>query len=160
MGKTLASATRRLVTMRSAPGRWPLSHITPRVRVLIESPSMMRPYARAVLAEWEMGDRSEAAELIISELVTNVVRQATDDNGDPVYDADGNAPVFRLGLFSDRSVLLIEVFDTVPGAPERRYAGDGDESGRGLMIVGALSEEWGTRPCPGGKVVYARLGAP
>lgn len=60
-------------------------------------------------------------------------------------------------MFSDRTALLIEVFDTVPGKPERRDAATGDENGRGLAIVEALSETWGSHPHPRGKIVYARL---
>jgi hypothetical protein len=34
-----------------------------------------------------------------------------------------------------------------------------DASGRGLVIVSALAEEWGTRTAGAGKVVWARLRA-
>lgn len=134
---------------------WLLSHVTPPVRALTGSPAMMRSHARAVLAEWDLSGVSDTAELVLSELVTNVVLAAVPEKrGERPGDA---APVFQVGLFSDRTVLLIEVFDTVPGKPERREAGTADENGRGLAIVEAVSETWGTRPHPQGKVVHARL---
>ena len=36
-------------------------------------------------------------------------------------------------------------------------AGAEDEHGRGLQIVAALSERWGTRSVTGGKVMWCRL---
>lgn len=129
---------------------WPLSHITPPIRAMDQSPGMMRPYVRAILAEWDMHAAQDTAELIVSELVTNVYRAAAQSAAD-------DTPVFRLGLFTDRRALVIEVFDTVPGEPEPRAAGDDGEDGRGLMIVEALSERWGTRRFPNGKAVWARL---
>jgi anti-sigma regulatory factor (Ser/Thr protein kinase) len=92
---------------------------------------------------------SDTAELIVTELVTNVVLAPPGER----------APVFQVGLFSDRQVLVVEVFDTLPGTPERRDTSAEDEHGRGLAIVEALSEEWGTRPHPRGKVVYVRVRA-
>lgn len=41
--------------------------------------------------------------------------------------------------------------------PEARDAGSGEDGGRGLLLVAALAEEWGTTPRPGapGKTVRA-----
>jgi hypothetical protein len=113
---------------------------------------MMRPYARTILAEWGLPELAEDAELILTELVTNMSTAPTTGEEDGCW-----VPEFQLGLYSDRTVLLIEVFDTVPGTPEQRTADAGDEHGRGLEIVAALSEQWGTRPHPAGKIVWARL---
>lgn len=147
--------TDTLAPARRPAGRarlWPLSHVTPRIGAMTSSPAMMRPYARAILTEWGMPDIAEDTELIVSELVTNVAVAP------PAGDQDGyRVPEFQLGLYSDRAGLLIEVFDTVPGMPEQRAAGTDDEHGRGLEIVEALSEQWGTHRRPGGKIVWARL---
>jgi hypothetical protein len=127
------------------------------IRALPESPAMLRSYARAILTEWGLPALSDTAELIISELVTNILQASPPENFPPDF---GNPlPLFQVGLFSDRTILLIEVFDTLPGKPEPRAAAVGDEHGRGLAIVEALSEAWGTCPHPQGKVVYARLRA-
>lgn len=140
---------------RPGSATWPLSRVTPLIRALTGSPAMARSHVRAVLADWEMLDLSDNAELVASELVTNVVLAAGPQ--EQHEDSGALARLFQVGMFSDRTTLLIDVFDTVPGKPERRDAAVGDENGRGLAIVEALSETWGTRPHPRGKVVYARL---
>jgi anti-sigma regulatory factor (Ser/Thr protein kinase) len=115
-----------------------------------------RLHARQVLWEWRLGGLSEVAELVVSELVTNAV-QATAGRQMP-------APV-RLRLSSDGSRALVEVWDADSRPPQPRAVEvDGvpdlaAESGRGLLLVAALSAQWGWYPerqC-GGKVVWAEL---
>ena len=60
-----------------------------------------RLHARAVLTEWDLGDLADAAELIVSELVTNAVRASTGPDGRPRYDGAA-MPVVVLRLASDR----------------------------------------------------------
>jgi hypothetical protein len=51
--------------------------------------------------------------------------------------------------------IVIEVFDNNPVPPVLRSAGAESEGGRGLMLVDALSKEWGYFITPqGGKVVF------
>ena len=51
--------------------------------------------------------------------------------------------------------LLIEVWDTSEAPPRRRAASDEDENGRGLLLVQALSKEWGSDVLDtGGKIVW------
>jgi anti-sigma regulatory factor (Ser/Thr protein kinase) len=132
-----------------------LSVIAAPAGALVSAPGMARAHVRNVLAGWSVTDFSEIAELVVSELVTNVVRAATDADGQPLY-IDGRLAVYQLGLFCDRAELLIEVFDTVPGEPVRRRAAADDESGRGLALVDALTT-WGSFPWRNGKVVFARF---
>jgi anti-sigma regulatory factor (Ser/Thr protein kinase) len=79
-------------------------------------------------------------ELILSELITNAIRY-------------GAAPV-RVRLVRDRT-LTCEVWDASSTAPHLRYAATTDEGGRGLFLVAQLSEVWGTRYTPEGKVIWA-----
>jgi Signal transduction histidine kinase len=104
------------------------------------------------------GDLAEAAELIVSELVTNAVRASTAPDGRPRYDGTG-MPVVVLRLASDRFKLLVEVWDVIPGAPAAAHPGPDDESGRGLMLVAAQCDRWSWQTVPGwpGKVVWAEL---
>ena len=53
--------------------------------------------------------------------------------------------------------LLVEVWDQAPGIPVLREAAGDEESGRGLILVNAISEKWGWNPAEGqpGKVVWA-----
>jgi anti-sigma regulatory factor (Ser/Thr protein kinase) len=111
-----------------------------------------------VLHEWGLVGLAEAAELIVSELVTNAVRASTAPDGRPRYDATG-MPVVVLRLASDRFKLLVEVWDVIPGAPAAAHPGPDDESGRGLMLVAAQCDRWSWQRVPGwpGKVVWAEL---
>lgn len=115
-----------------------------------------RLHARQVLWEWRLGGLRDAAELVVSELVTNAV-QATAARQLPT-------PV-RLRLSSDGSRALVEVWDADSSPPQPRAAeADGvpalvAESGRGLLLVAALSARWGWYPERqyGGKVIWAEL---
>jgi anti-sigma regulatory factor (Ser/Thr protein kinase) len=136
---------------------WPLSTSLP-LGALPGATPCARLHARAVLAEWDLDDLAEAAELIVSELVTNAVRASTASNGRPRYDGL-QMPVVVLRMASDRIRLLIEVWDGIPGSPAAAHPGPDDESGRGLMLVAAQCDRWSWQTVPGwpGKVVWAEL---
>jgi len=86
------------------------------------------------------------------ELVTNAIRAAG-----PSRDRGPVIPVVRLRLASDGHGVLIRVWDSSSQAPVRREAGPDDESGRGLLIVGSLSRDWGSYRTADGKVVWALI---
>ncbi len=136
---------------------WPLSTSLP-LGALPGATPCARLHARAVLTEWGLADLVEAAELIVSELVTNAVRASTGPDGRPRYDASG-LPVVVLRMASDGIRLLVEVWDGLPGAPAAAHPGPDDESGRGLMLVAAQCDRWSWQTVPGwpGKVVWAEL---
>jgi hypothetical protein len=58
---------------------------------------------------------------------------------------------------SDRESLVIRVWDASDDMPVRQEAGPGDDSGRGLMIIDALSADWGSYCEADGKVVWATI---
>ncbi|MFC8513781.1 SpoIIE family protein phosphatase [Streptomyces sp. NPDC057257] len=97
------------------------------------------------LAEWGLDELTFTTELILSELVTNAIR----------YGAD---PI-RVRVLFDRT-LICEVFDSSSTSPHLRYAAMTDEGGRGLFLVAQLSERWGTRYTPEGKVIWAEQPLP
>ena len=104
----------------------------------------------------------EVTELLVTELTTNVVRASTGADGNPRYDKTGKLPLIWVRLLSDRSRLIVEVWDNLPemlGAPAMRHAELAEESGRGLEMVDSLSEDWGWESVPGwtGKRVWALL---
>lgn len=105
----------------------------------------MRNAAAKKLDEWGLTDLGFATELILSELITNALRH-------------GSAPV-RVRLLHDHN-LTCEVWDGSSTAPHLRYAATTDEGGRGLFLVAQLSEHWGTRYTPEGKVIWAELALP
>ncbi len=102
-----------------------------------------RHAVREQVARWGLADLADTAVLVVSELVTNLVRHAQ---------APGWLRVaYRAGG------LRIEVFDPSPHAPQPCDADLDDEAGRGLAIVTELAAGFGWEPRDGGKVVYAAL---
>ncbi|MFI7409520.1 SpoIIE family protein phosphatase [Streptomyces sp. NPDC049627] len=97
------------------------------------------------LAAWHLGELAFATELIASELVTNAIRHAT-------------GPV-QLRLLRDRA-LICEVSDGSNTSPRLRRARSTDEGGRGLFLVAQLTERWGTRYAPNGKVIWTEQPLP
>jgi hypothetical protein len=118
---------------------------------------MARMHLRDTLKEWSLPEFIDDGELIASELVTNVVIRARDPvTGRPAYVND-RLPVLQFGLFSDRMVLLISVWDQFADPPVQKIATADDESGRGLMMAGHIAASLDWFPTEGGKVVRAFL---
>ncbi|MFD9195043.1 SpoIIE family protein phosphatase [Streptomyces phaeochromogenes] len=104
-----------------------------------------REYARGQLLSWDLEPLVDTAELLVSELVTNALRYGEGE--------------IRLRLLLDRT-LVCEVWDAGLVQPRRRRARDTDEGGRGLQLVGLLSDAWGSRRTPRGKTVWFELPLP
>jgi anti-sigma regulatory factor (Ser/Thr protein kinase) len=87
--------------------------------------------------------------LLVSELLSNAIKAT--------WASDETGLVF-MRLFADDQRLLIEVWDNTPGDPQPRQADDESESGRGFMVVEAISHRWGYhRVSLALKVVWADL---
>jgi hypothetical protein len=144
---------------------WPLTTDIGPIGALPTAPSLARGITSTVLMDWGLVDLADVAELLVSELTTNVVRAATGPDGNPRYPADGQLPVFWVRLLYDRARLMVEVWDSLPpalGTPEVRHPDADEESGRGLELIDALTEDWGWETVPEwqGKVVWAVLPVP
>jgi len=142
---------------------WPLISDLGPLGALPTAPRLARGFAAVVLNGWGLDDQVDVTELLVSELATNVIRASTTSDGQPRYDDDGKLPLLWVRLLSDQSRLMIEVWDNLPqvlGAPVVRHPEPDEESGRGLEMVSALSEDWGWESVPGwrGKRVWALLG--
>ena len=111
-----------------------------------------RLHARLVLLEWGLAALSDDTELLVSELVTNGVRASR---------AIGE-PAVRMWLVSDLRQVVVFVWDASPRPPAQAAdPGAVAESGRGLLLVEALSERWGHFGYDGdGKVVWAAVPQP
>ena len=108
-----------------------------------------RLHAVHVLHEWGLRDRTSDAALIVSELVTNAADAAV---------VLPERPPIALRLLATEKLLRIEVWDCSPLDLEPRDAEADDECGRGLMVVAALSDCWGSkRTGYQRKVVWAEL---
>jgi serine phosphatase RsbU (regulator of sigma subunit)/PAS domain-containing protein len=104
-----------------------------------------RQYVRDQLASWGLEELTMTTELVVSELVANVVRHA-------------RGP-YRLRLLRSRS-LVCEVFDGSLTTPRPRRASWSDEGGRGLQLIAALCDRWGTRNVATGKVIWTEQSLP
>ncbi|MFF5969313.1 SpoIIE family protein phosphatase [Streptomyces collinus] len=99
-----------------------------------------RRTATRQLARWGLDDLAFTTELVVSELVTNAMRYATGS--------------IRLRLIRERA-LVCEVLDGGATAPHLRHPRTTDEGGRGLLLVSQLTQRWGTRFVPDGKIIWA-----
>ena len=116
--------------------------------------SCARGHVRAVCLEWGLPDMADTAALLASELVTNAVRASERLR----IRADlAIVPVVGLWLVSDKSSLVIHVWDGNDEMPVRRNAAIDEEGGRGLMLVESLSSDWGAYRKAIGKVVWVKI---
>ena len=107
------------------------------------SASLARRVVRRALAGAENEEALDAAQLAISEVVTNALVHA--------------APPLRLRVMvADRS-LRVELSDGSPRLPATRDFGDQAATGRGLRLVEELVSRWGSHPTPDGKVVWFEI---
>ncbi|HUY50174.1 MAG TPA: ATP-binding protein [Streptosporangiaceae bacterium] len=131
--------------------RWPLRDYL-ELGALPGAVPCARLHARLLIREWGLAALADDVEILVSELVTNAV-QATR--------ALGQAVPVRLWLLADAARILIIVWDASPQLPVRAGASTEAESGRGLLLVEALSHQWGTSAAPaGGKTVWALTAMP
>ncbi|MFF1813894.1 SpoIIE family protein phosphatase [Streptomyces sp. NPDC058251] len=100
-----------------------------------------RQHATRQLTAWGLDDAAFITELVVSELVTNAIRY-------------GRPPI-QLRLIHENTTLTSEVHDASNTTPHMRRARTYDEGGRGLLLIGQLTQRWGTRPTPTGKTVWA-----
>ena len=107
--------------------------------------------------EWHHGELAEAVELLVSELVTNAVRASAEHASGQHDGVAGTVPVVRFWLAADGPRVLIQVRDGCDTRPRRQQPEVAAESGRGLLLVEALSEQWGCYVPAGwpGKVTWA-----
>ncbi len=128
---------------------------------LPSAPFWARRFTNATLHAWQLWPETiETAELLVSELVTNAIQTSNlkSEHGHISSIEQVECISLTLRLLAGR--IIIEVFDKDPGPPVPAEADPESESGRGLMIVEALSKEWGYLfPPAGGKTVFCVLGA-
>ncbi|MER6027543.1 ATP-binding protein [Streptomyces sp. NPDC001851] len=100
---------------------------------------------RELLRHWGKPGRSEIAELLTSELVTNALVHTDDDA--------------VLTAVVEPGGLRVEVRDFVARRPELRGPDTDDTHGRGMLLVQSLADAWGVRSHGVGKSVWFELGA-
>jgi anti-anti-sigma factor len=100
--------------------------------------------ARSAVAEL-VGDHARREDLLlcVSEVVTNAVLHA------------GTSSQLRVRTTGTR--MVVEVSDRNPIQPIRRQHDLQAPTGRGLLLLDALTAAWGTSPVEGGKVVWFEI---
>jgi hypothetical protein len=117
-----------------------------------------RLHTTLVLWEWDLGTLVQTAALVVAELVSNAVQASLGLTGSRFagHWAPGTPPV-RIWLSADEERVVIQVWDGSDRPPVPQPVEPEADSGRGLLLVGALSAEWGcyTPDKSSGKVVWA-----
>lgn len=119
--------------------------------------SCARLHTKAILAEWDLGDLLDDAEIVVSELVSNALI-ASVAGEDLAASRAGHPALIRLWLLGEASRLVIVVWDAISQLPALTRAAALDEHGRGLL-VSALGSGWGCyrRPGVAGKFTWAEF---
>lgn len=114
-----------------------------------------REAVRALLRSARRDDLTDTALLLTSEAVTNAVNAC--------HSSGCSIPVTLSAEWTGRdsgsspgpapdacATLRVLVHDFAPGLPSGRAAEGGDESGRGLALIGDCATDWGVRPAGAG----------
>ncbi len=115
-----------------------------------DAPAVARDFVTTICDEWGLNRVAKLTTLIASELVTNAVIHARTPSVMALQRGDGE--------------LHVSVQDNDPRpmyrpAPGATGAHNGDH-GRGLLILDAMADAWGTLPTASGKVVWATVDLP
>ncbi|MGC9539454.1 SpoIIE family protein phosphatase [Streptomyces sp. UG1] len=104
-----------------------------------------RRFTRRTLRAWRLAPQDlDAALLVVSELVTNAL-----------VHTDGRV---RLDLTLVHDRLRVAVADASPRTPVKPTSVSWEATGgRGILLVEAMSVEWGTVPVSGGKQVWSEI---
>jgi anti-sigma regulatory factor (Ser/Thr protein kinase) len=116
------------------------------VRVFPATPDAVthaRRFVADTAREWGLAQIAEDVQLIASELAGNTIRHAHSE--------------FSVAISKDAASLRVAVADRSHTLPEQRRPANSSNSGRGLILVTALSTKWGFEPSAEGKVVWAEL---
>lgn len=120
----------------------------PRLRCVLpfeavsEEVGLLRRAAAQQLARWGMRVTGEEAEVIVTELATNVIKHV----------GEGVSATLVLEWRGDR--LRLELHDRCPALPSLRSVDFYDECGRGLHLVAGLAADWGAVHTAAGKMVW------
>ena len=111
------------------------------------APGDARGHVRRVCRRWQIDDEArEAAEIVVTELVTNAVEHA---ESAAVVEVERRPSSFRLTVRDyDLSVV-----------PQAHLPDPTSPRGRGLAMVAAVARDWGVEPHDDGKTIWAEMAA-
>jgi hypothetical protein len=107
------------------------------------APRLARHFVAESLDAWHCPNPDHVAELLTSELVTNVVQHTA------------SHVLLEVCVLDD--ILTISATDASQAPPVTRDIPADAEYGRGMQIVNELSRDWGVMPTPAGKTVWLEL---
>jgi hypothetical protein len=116
-----------------------------RLAPTVEASAAARRFLHDEMQTWALDSLGELAELLASELVSNVVQHV------------GSPMMVRVGR--DASMVRVEVDDDSAEPPVLGHPKSSSDHGRGLMLVDALASGWGTCSNDKGKTVWFELDA-
>lgn len=103
-----------------------------------------RSQVRAVIRAWRVPVDPDIAVLLTSDLVTYAITR-------------GEGETVTLAIRCSRGHLRVDVYDASRSLPMAVGEPAGTDTGRGLVLVAALSAEWGSFCTPAGKATYFTL---
>ncbi|MBU6532164.1 SpoIIE family protein phosphatase [Streptomyces mayonensis] len=106
-----------------------------------------RQHLRDLLHDWPDEEQRDAAVLLLSELLTNVLVHT---------DADALLAAEVGGEPGERRIR-VEVTDNGDDLPHKRRPGEMASSGRGLVLIELLADTWGVAPRGTGKSIWYEL---
>ena len=107
------------------------------------SAAKARRFLEETLGTWRLDHLVDVATLLVSELVANAVLHA------------GTTIEVAARIVPDR--LRIEVYDEDPRMPVRKHYSTLSGTGRGLLLVERLAQDWGSEATESGKRVWFEL---
>ncbi|MFJ6437395.1 SpoIIE family protein phosphatase [Streptomyces sp. NPDC091416] len=139
-----------LLVLRRSPD--PGSPRAPRLHQYIhqadpEGLSDARTMVRQALADWNMAELADDAELVTGELLVNVLLHT-----------EGGAVLTLEVLPEPVRRVRLSVQDRSSAWPRRRTPGETATSGRGLLLLDAVATRWGIEPRGEGKAVWCEIG--
>jgi serine phosphatase RsbU (regulator of sigma subunit)/anti-sigma regulatory factor (Ser/Thr protein kinase) len=106
-----------------------------------------RQELRDVLHDWAQPEQVDAGTLLVSELLANVLVH-TDQDAALLVEVWDTTPERR---------LHVEVADRSDDLPHKRSPGEMSSSGRGLILMDVLADQWGVHPRGDGKCIWFEL---
>ncbi|CAL9538932.1 ATP-binding protein [Streptomyces sp. enrichment culture] len=106
---------------------------------------LLRRAAAAQLSQWGVPVAGDEAQLVVTELATNVIKHV------------GEGTSATLILEWKRERLRIEMHDKSRSLPALCTAASDAECGRGLHLLGAMAVDWGTAVSVLGKAVWCEI---
>ncbi|MFD5483928.1 ATP-binding protein [Streptomyces virginiae] len=121
-----------------------------------------RLHTTDILSRWRVpATVIETVELIVSELTTNAVQHPEEGEQVSPYSSLSALRTFELVLQIVNGAVRVSVCDHDEQAPVLKQPGVDATSGRGILLVAAMSSKWGHYPVRNrdraGKVVWAEV---